>query len=62
MSRITYKDNNQYSRVMLEGKHVGDILCRIGGDWFYQPKSGGKSAAGPNYPSRDAVKRSLESD
>lgn len=57
---ITYKDNNQYSRVYLDGKHTGDIMQRINGMWFYQPKAGGKAAAGADMKSRDAVKRSLE--
>lgn len=59
---IQYTDHAQYSRVKLDGKHVGDIMRRIDGLWFYQPKAGGKAAAGPNFPSRAAVKRSLETE
>jgi hypothetical protein len=57
---ITYRDNNLHTRVYLDKKHVGDILQRLTGKWFYQPRAGGKAAAGDDMANRNAVKRSLE--
>lgn len=57
---ITYADHPQYSRVKLDGKHVGDIMRSISGEWFYQPKGVGRDGAGERMKSRDAVKRSIE--
>lgn len=57
---ITYKDSNQHSRVYLDKKHVGDIMCRISGKWFYAPKGSKKSEVGEDMASRDLVKKSLE--
>jgi hypothetical protein len=59
---ITYKDHAQYSRVYLDNKHIGDIMRRINGMWFYQPKGAGKAFAGQDMPSRNQVKRSIEGE
>lgn len=59
---LTYEDYSSYTRVLLDGKHVGDINECIGGEWFYHPKSASKSMRGERMKTRDAVKRSLESE
>lgn len=57
---ITFHQTSKSIRVLLENKHVGDIIKAEGG-YQYMPK-GRKKFAGDTYPTLTAVKQSLIED